>query len=182
MEEKPLIPKSNRALVGLYRIKESTQLFETLTRIIEQKQKTQGEFHLTDAIMEMINDGVRFTDFKVDNWYDCGKKDILLETNAVMLKKNGMATEVSLSSENSIIVPPVHIPASCKVTNSIIGPNVTLGEHSEIDHAIITESIIGNYSKLNEVVLKRSVVGSDSIIHGTGKSLNLGDNAEIEVL
>ena len=58
--EKPSIPKSNLALVGLYKIKESEQLFIALEQIIKHAFKTQGEYHLTDAIMLMIQQGIIF--------------------------------------------------------------------------------------------------------------------------
>ena len=52
--------------------------------------KTRNEIQLTDALMRMITGGTKFTTLEVFNWFDCGQKDILLETNATLLdrKKN----------------------------------------------------------------------------------------------
>src|SRR6195952_767569 len=47
--EKPQIPKSNMALVGIYRIKESTFLFNCLENNIKNQLKSRGEYNLTDA-------------------------------------------------------------------------------------------------------------------------------------
>ena len=33
--------------------------------------------------------GARFKSFKVENWFDCGKKETLLQSNATLLKKFG---------------------------------------------------------------------------------------------
>jgi len=85
--EKPNIPKSNLALVGLYKIKETDQLIEALEYNIENKIKTQNEYHLTDALMRMVDAGVQFRTQEIDNWFDCGKKDMLLETNSTLLKR-----------------------------------------------------------------------------------------------
>lgn len=85
--EKPQIPKSNLALVGIYRIKESEQLFRCLENNISQGVRSHGEYSLTDALDCMIGQGVPLKSFKVDNWFDCGRKETLLESNALLLKK-----------------------------------------------------------------------------------------------
>lgn len=72
--EKPSIPKSNKAMVGIYRIKEVPQLIEALEYNIENNIHTADEFPLTDAIMHMISNGIPFSAIEVDNWFNCGKK------------------------------------------------------------------------------------------------------------
>src|SRR5260370_20012216 len=84
--EKPQIPKSNMALVGIYRIRESGPLFSCLGSNIRNQLTSYGEYNLTDAIECMIRSGVKFKSFKVQNWFDCGKKETLLESNAKLLK------------------------------------------------------------------------------------------------
>jgi glucose-1-phosphate thymidylyltransferase len=179
--EKPKFPKSNMALVGVYRIKETQELFEALSTLVKAEERRHGEIHLTDAIMLMIEKGIPFTGFKVDNWYDCGKVEILLETNAKLLKKFGYASEELPFYENTIIIHPVSIAKSTRISNSIVGPNVTIGEQSEIHYSILTNSIIGDFARLNQVILKKSVVGSDAYIKGLSQSLNIGDNTEIDL-
>ena len=179
--EKPSIPKSNLALVGLYKIKESEQLFIALEQIIKHAFKTQGEYHLTDAIMLMIQQGIIFKGFKIQNWYDCGKKDILLETNAILLKKLHPPQNIIWPYQNTIIIEPVSIAANCDIKNSIIGPNVTLGENTIVNYSIVRNSIIGNDATIDDVVLHDSVIGSDTFIKGLSQSLNIGDNTEIDL-
>ncbi|MGH1338177.1 MAG: sugar phosphate nucleotidyltransferase [Aureispira sp.] len=178
--EKPRIPKSNMALVGLYKISDVPQLIEALQYIVDNNIQSIDEYQLSDALMRMVEQGVSFTTFEVDNWYDCGKKDILLDTNAMLLKRQGNATEEHPSYENSIIVPPVSIGRDCKVRNSIIGPNVCIGDNCELDHAIVSNSIIGSYAHIAEAVLQKSIIGSDASIKGLSLSLNIGDNTEID--
>jgi len=178
--EKPKIPRSNMAMVGLYKINEVDMLMEALNSNIENNIRTYDEFQLTDAIMKMIEDGVKFSTVEVNNWFDCGKKEILLETNATLLDKEGYASSNLPNYDNTIVIHPVSIGENCKISNSIIGPHVTIGSNVQINYSIIKESIIGNFASIDEVVLHHSVVGSDTAIKGLSQSLNIGDNTEID--
>jgi glucose-1-phosphate thymidylyltransferase len=85
--EKPSIPKSNLAIVGFYKINRAESLLLALQYNSGQRHKTQGEYHLTDALMRMIELGEPMYKTDVDHWFDCGKKDVLLETNSRLLKR-----------------------------------------------------------------------------------------------
>ena len=179
--EKPSIPKSNMALVGFYFIRETEQLMDALEYIVNNQLRNNSEFYLTDALMKMISDGVKFKSQKVDSWFDVGKKDILLETNAILLKKLAEKAVNLGKYENCIIVPPVSVAKGVKIKNSIIGPFVSIGENTEINYSIIKNSIIGSYTRLENVVLHSSLIGSDSSIAGLSQSLNIGDNTELDL-
>jgi glucose-1-phosphate thymidylyltransferase len=179
--EKPHIPKSNMALVGIYKIKESVQMFQCLENNIRQGLRSHGEYSLTDALDCMIKAGVQFRSFRVENWFDCGRKETLLESNALLLKKSGSKIEEGLQFENTVIIQPVSIAAGCNIKNSIIGPNVAVGENTTIDYSIIKNSIVGSYSNLFDIVLESSLIGSDTGIRGETRTLNIGDNTDIDL-
>ncbi|HEV7620873.1 MAG TPA: sugar phosphate nucleotidyltransferase [Flavisolibacter sp.] len=179
--EKPHIPKSNMALVGIYKILESEMLFDCLEINIKQGLKTHGEYNITDAIDCMIKRGAAFKAFKVDSWFDCGKRDSLLESNATLLKKFGTKTEPSPLYENTVFIQPVSIGKACNIKNSIVGPNVTIGDDTQVDSSIIKNSIIGAYSNLFDIVLDFSLIGSDTSIRGETRTLNIGDNTDIDL-
>ncbi|MEZ4992517.1 MAG: sugar phosphate nucleotidyltransferase [Saprospiraceae bacterium] len=178
--EKPKIPKSDMAMVGIYKIREVESLVEALDFNITHELMTNGEFPLTDALMRMINKGVSFQPFQVDNWFNCGIKEVLLETNATLLDRDGYADDDLPNYDNTIIIHPVSIGDNCKISNSIIGPHVTIGSNACIDNAIVKNSIIGNFAALEEVILQASVIGNDTSITGLRQSLNIGDNTEID--
>ena len=178
--EKPQIPKSNMALVGVYKIKESEQMFQCLETNIRQGLRSHGEYSLTDALDCMIKMGAKFQSFKVENWFDCGRKETMLESNALLLKKFAPATDAE-RFENTVIISPVSIGAGCTIKNSIIGPNVSIGENTTIDYSIVKNSIIGSFSSLFDIVLDDSVIGSDTNLRGETRSLNIGDNTSIDL-
>jgi len=179
--EKPSIPKSNMALVGLYKIKEFDVLIKSIDHNIKNNIRSNNEFYLTDGLQEMIQRGVKVEGFKVDNWYDCGQKEILLQTNALLLKKKKKSANVKKKLHNCIIIEPIFIGKNAVIKNCILGPNVTIGDDASIYDSIIRDTIIGNYTKLNDVVLFNSLIGSDSEIWGSSQSLNIGDNTELDL-
>lgn len=183
MVEKPLIPKSNMAMVGIYYIKDATLMYQILDQQLENHAQEEGEYHLTNALQLMIVQGSYMKAFRVNNWFDCGKKETLLATNAILLKQmsSGDFSQHNTQYTNSVIIPPVSIAEGCHIVDSIIGPNVSIGEQTKVQSAIIKDSIIGSYAELDEVVLHSSIIGSDAFVRGLSQSLNIGDNTEIDL-
>jgi glucose-1-phosphate thymidylyltransferase len=183
MVEKPLIPKSNMAMVGIYYIKETAALFEALNQILAGPADENGEYHLTDALQIMVQNGINLHAFRVNNWFDCGKKETLLSTNAILLKQMEDSTPSPrpCNYDETVIIPPVNIAEGCVISHSIIGPNVSIGEHTKIESSIVSDSIIGSYAELQQVVLNSSIIGNDAYVRGLSQSLNIGDNTEIDL-
>jgi len=178
--EKPKIPKSNLALVGLYKIVETDVLFTILDRYEKDGIRTEGEFQLTDVLNEMLKQGISFDLVTAEQWLDVGNGEVLLNSNALLLKKFGGFIAPTAKIENAVIVEPVYIADNCELTNSIVGPNVSLGANTKISHSIIENGIIGSYSKLDTMKLSEFVIGSDSILKGASQTITVGDNTEID--
>jgi glucose-1-phosphate thymidylyltransferase len=177
--EKPQIPKSNMALVGIYKIKESKELFECLESNYLQGLRTHGEYSLTDALDCMLKKGIKIKPFRVESWFDCGRKETLLESNATLLKKFDRKAESSYVFENTVLIPPVSIGDGCDIKNCIIGPNVTIGENTKMNYSIVRNSIVGSFSNLFDIVLEASIIGSDTGLRGETRRLSIGDNTNI---
>ncbi len=178
--EKPRIPMSNLAMVGCYKIREVEQFIEACAHNLQNEIRSIGEYPLTDALARMLEWGTPLTTIPVDNWFDCGRREVLLETNAIFLDRDGFATDDPPPFDNSIIIHPVHIGPNCDLSNSIVGPYVTLGANTRLEHVIVRDSIIGDYATIHDIVLRNSVVGNDASIGGLRQSLNIGDNTEID--
>lgn len=179
--EKPAIPKSNMALVGVYKIKETAVLYDCLEKIVTTGQRKYEEFSLTEALECMIASGAVFKAFKVENWYDCGKKSTIIESNAILLKKFGTPVPEENQYQNSVFIPPVSIGKDCVIRNAVIGPNVTVGDNTIINNAIVKDSIIGSFSNIYKIVLENSLIGSDAEVQGVSRNLNIGDNTAVDL-
>jgi len=173
--EKPIQPKSNLAIIGLYYVHDSAVLADHLGRLLANDKRTKGEIQLTDALQGMISDGVAFTPFSVDNWYDCGQRETLIDTNRYLLEK--MAP--SPPREGPVIIPPVFIAPRAVVEESIIGPYVSISDLAVVKHSVIRNSIIGYEAEVNNALLTDSLIGHRAIVFGNLRTMNVGDSSEI---
>ena len=174
--EKPQEPISKLALVGLYYIKNSKLLAESLNELFDKEIKTRGEYQLTDALQLMIEKGETFTTFPVEGWYDCGKSETLLSTNKYILQTKGTNRNI----KGCTIIDPVYISDSATVIDSIIGPFTTISEHCIVKESIIKNSILSPSSQVERSMLDNSIIGMNAIVKGNYKKLNAGDSSEIE--
>lgn len=181
LTEKPKIPKSNLALVGIYKISEPSRLIDSLEYLVKNSIKNHGEYQLTDALMHMIDQDIPMKTVEVENWYDCGRKESLLEANAILLNKPKFKVTESEKFPDTVIIPPVSIGANCRISSSVIGPFVAIGDHTCICKSVLENTIIGSYSELENVVLERSVIGNDASLKGLSQSFNIGDSTEINL-
>lgn len=174
--EKPDTPVSNLAIVGIYYFVRSRVLFEALAEIIDEGVTTKGEVQLTDAVTKMIEKGESVRAVTVTGWFDCGEPEALLRTNRYLLDEGGARAEI----EGSIVIPPVAIAATAKVTRSIVGPYVTVGENAVITDSIVRDSIVNEEAVVENCLLNRSLVGESAVVRGDFQRLNVGDSAEID--
>ena len=75
--EKPSIFISNQAVIGIYYFKEVGQLKSKLQEILDENIMN-GEYQINDGIKRMMEDGKVFKTGSVDEWMDCGNKEITL--------------------------------------------------------------------------------------------------------
>ena len=179
--EKPAEPKTNLAIVGIYKICNPRVLFGCLDENIKADKKTKGEFQLTDALQKMIARGEKMQPFRVEGWYDCGKPETLLLTNRDLLQRNNATSTPGKEDwgENSIINHPVFIHPSAHVENAIVGPFVTVAADAHIENAIITNSIIGKKAMVQNIILTDSLISDNAKAEGRFNILNVGDTSEV---
>ncbi|HEX5831811.1 MAG TPA: sugar phosphate nucleotidyltransferase, partial [Gemmatimonadaceae bacterium] len=143
--EKPKEPISKRANIGLYYIRNWQLLFEGIDHVLRQPPN-QGEYYLTDAFQYMIDHGAKLKVIDVEGWYDAGKLDTLLDTNRVMLEKGRARRPARV--DGSTIIDPVYIEEGVTITNSTVGPNVSISAGSTIEGSTVRDSIVGAQSRV----------------------------------
>jgi len=176
--EKPTTPISKRANIGLYYIRNSKLLFEGIDYVLTQPTN-KGEYYLTDAFQYMIDKGAKIHVVDVDGWYDAGKLDTLLETNETVLSKMGGARRPTSVPAGVKIHDPVYIEDDVLLSNSTIGPNVSIGSGSRIEGSTLTHTIVGKKAKVKGSTLKNSLVGDEVTIEGLKGELTVSDHSEI---
>jgi glucose-1-phosphate thymidylyltransferase len=172
--EKPIQPRSNLAIVGVYYFPDSQPLFAALDELVSRDKRTRGEYQLTDALQLMVQHGQQLRTFNVEHWLDCGTPDALLATNSYLLQTRHHAQDRG----GVVLVPPVHIEDSATIENSIIGPNVSIGARAEIRRAIIRDSIVNQDAQVEDAILEHSILGEAAKLRDQALHLNLGDSSE----
>jgi len=173
--EKPENPPSNLALVGLYYLPESAELYSRLEILFQQKLTTRGEYQLTDALALMLKDGIAMKVSPVEEWFDCGKAETLLSTNEVLLARAPRNPEIP----GVMVVHPVSIDPSAEITQSIIGPNVSVAAGAVIHNSIVRNTIINEQAEVRDMMLEGSLVGENAVVRGAFRRLNVGDSSQI---
>lgn len=175
--EKPEVPPSNLAMIGMYYLKDGPALMEQIERAMQAGRTVKGEFYLPDPLQLMLDEGYHLEAAPVQGWYDCGTIEALLDTNRILLE-NGQQPVVT--TDDSVIIPPVCIEEGALIHRSVIGPYVSIAARSVIQHSIVRDSIISEEAIVQDALLQRSLVGEHAFVKGTYKSLNVGDFSTIQ--
>jgi glucose-1-phosphate thymidylyltransferase len=171
--EKPNNPSSNLAVVGIYCIRKWDLLYKQLNFLIGEDRRTKNEYQLTDALKLMLErEEIELKTLFVRGWYDCGKIDTLLQTNAGLLKDP--PDWIDFKDQ---IHKFSYISSSSKLRDTELGHFVTVGENSLIEKSSIRNSIIGNSVKIVNSDIFDSIIGDESeIINVRGKFV-VGSNS-----
>jgi len=182
--EKPKEFVSDLAIIGIYYFKEAKRLRNEIKYLLDNNLKEHGEYQLTNALESLKQKGLKFVPGKVNAWMDCGNKTVTLETNSRVLQfieKEGInLIDKSVILENSKIIKPCFIGKNVKIVNSIVGPNVSLGNNSSIFNATITESLIQENSQIKNTKLKHAMIGNHVIFDGNFTHISIGDYSRLE--
>ena len=177
--EKPKEFVSDLAMIGIYYFKHGEKLRKELEYLIDNNIIKSGEYQLPDALRRLTEAGYVFKPGEVNEWLDCGNKEVTVHTNQRVLEFDWEAQKQlvheSVEIENSVIIPPCFVGKNVKISNSIIGPHVSLGAGTEVVNSNISNSIVQQDTSLKNVVMADSMIGSKVAYHGQALDLSLGD-------
>ncbi|MGH7482566.1 MAG: sugar phosphate nucleotidyltransferase [Longimicrobiales bacterium] len=176
--EKPQDPISTLANIGLYYIRDWRLLFRGIDEAIGGPKGPGEEFYLTDAFQFMIDHGARIRTIEVEGWYDCGKPETLLETNAHLLANAGRARRPD-GGRGMRVHDPVRIEEGVTLEDVEIGPNVTIGTGARIRGSTIRDAIVGARARIENSKLHDSLIGDDVVLAGLDGSVSVSDSAEV---
>lgn len=154
--EKPQEFVSDEAIVGIYYIKDSRVLKESLKYLMDNNIRTKNEFQLTDALEMMIEKGCKFRTAPVQKWLDCGLAETLLETNARVLNRNDNSATINIPGVK--VIAPCYIGKNTKISNSTIGPNVAVGDGCVIENSTIADAVLWDGVKVESKTLNNVIV------------------------
>lgn len=180
--EKPKTFVSDLAMIGIYYFKNGDQLKEELKYLIDNNIVKGGEYQLPDALKNLTQKGVKFKPGKVEEWLDCGNKEVTVHTNQRVLEfdKNLNLVSDDVILNNAIIIQPCYVGKKVVLTNSIVGPHVSVGANSTIENSNISNTIIQQNATIKNAVISNSMLGSHVIINKEKMNLSLGDYSQIE--
>lgn len=175
--EKPQEFVSDLAIIGIYYFKDGENLRAELQYLIDNDIKDKGEFQLTNAMENMKTKGKKLVPGKVTEWLDCGNKDATVFTNSRMLEIKHPENYISTTAQiiNSVINRPCFIDNDVVITNSVVGPNVSIGSKSIITGSVISKSIIQKNSIIATAVIENSMIGNSCVYNGSADDLSMGD-------
>ncbi len=182
--EKPKEFVSDLAVIGIYYFKDIAVLKNELQAVLDNNIIHGGEYQINDGIKQMMAKGMKFVPGKVDEWMDCGNKDVTVDTNNRMLgflHQDGedlVANDVRL--DNSQIIPPCFIGEGVQLIDSIIGPNVSIGKGSHVQNSKIQNSLIQTHSHIKNAKLDNAMIGNHVNYNGEFTSVSLGDYSTME--
>lgn len=181
--EKPVEFVSDLAIIGIYYFKQAKHLREEISYLIDNNIKERGEFQLTNALENMKQKGMKFVPGKVDQWMDCGKKDPTVDTNSKILgfdlEKGIDNVSKCLTLNNSTVIQPCYIGKNVVLTDTTIGPNVSIGENSNVFNATIKNSLIQSNVEIKNANLNQAMIGNFAKFNGEFKSISIGDYTEL---
>lgn len=196
--EKPKVPPSNFALVGVYFFK--PVIIDACKAI---KPSWRDELEITDAIQWLIENGYKVDASFVEGWWkDTGKPEDIFEANRLILddiqiRNDGQIVdsrvmgrviiEKDAKIERSVIKGPCIIGNDSVISDSYIGPYTSVGCGCRIcgteieDSIIMDESQIFNAGKIVESLIGRNVRIQEGVALPKGNRLIVGDNSEISL-
>lgn len=200
--EKPKVPPSNLALVGIYFF--APTIHEAIAQI---QPSARGELEITDAIQQLINNQKQVVAQNLEGWWlDTGKKDDLLSANQIILdsrittliegdvdEKSEIIGRVQIKPGTRLINckvrGPVIIGSNCHLENCFIGPYSSIADEVilidvDIEHSVILRGakLIDIHQRIVDSVIGRRAQLTTAPPRPKALRFMIGDDSQIELI
>ena len=173
--EKPQDFVSDLAVIGIYYFKDVAVLKNELQYVLDNNIINGGEYQINDGIKRMMEKGMKFVPGKVDEWMDCGNKNVTVETNQRMLgflEKDGEALiSKSVQKENANIIEPCFIGKNVVLKNATVGP---------YENSTVKNSLIQTNTSIKNANLDNAMIGNQVVFDGNFETISIGDYSIME--
>jgi glucose-1-phosphate thymidylyltransferase len=175
--EKPSEFVSDLAIIGIYFFNDGQKVASEMQYLIDNNIREKGEFQFTTALENLKKKGAVFTTGEVTEWLDCGNKDVTVQTNQRYLDFIRDQNLISGKAKmiNSIIIPPCFVGDDVVIENSVVGPYVSVGKASRISNSRVKNSIIQGNTEISHAVLENSMLGNFVNFETRPLELSVGD-------
>lgn len=181
--EKPKDFVSDLAIIGIYYFKSGEKLLEEIQYLIDNDLKENNEYQLTNVLESLKQQGAKFIPGTVSAWMDCGKKDPTVDTNKQTLGFEYAAGNNLVSSDvvlnNSQIIQPCYVGKNVVLTDTKIGPYVSIGENSVVTNSTIVNSLIQTNVEILNANLNDAMIGNYAKYNAKYSSVSIGDYTEL---
>jgi glucose-1-phosphate thymidylyltransferase len=198
--EKPNEPPSNLALVGVYVF--DHHIFDAVRKI---HPSWRNELEITDAIQQLIDDGMDVNYRTIDGWWkDTGKPEDVLDANRLMLEsipsvvRGSVDARSSLTGRvqvedgavvvNSVIRGPAIIGRGARIKNAYVGPFTSISPNVNVLNSEIENSIVLENTVIQDILsrIDNSLIGKNVCITGSHERPRtirfvIGDQSRAEV-
>jgi glucose-1-phosphate thymidylyltransferase len=176
MIEKPEVPISRLATIGIYYFRDHAGLFSAIDRVLAMPPQLQGEYFLADAIKLMIEDGKLLRPHIATAWEDTGTPEFTLHAHRFVLDRSGGQAR---PREGVVFVPPVYVADDADVRESVVGPYVTIESGCQVERSVLADCILDHDVTVKNRVLERALLGRRTSVTGSPLSANLGDDSTL---
>ncbi len=182
--EKPQEFVSDLAVIGIYYFKDVGVLKNELQHVLDNDITHGGEYQINDGIKRMMEKGMKFVPGKVDEWMDCGNKNVTVETNQRMLgfleKEGEQMIADSVKQENANIIGPCFIGENVVLKNTTVGPYVSVGANTVLENSTVKNSLIQSNSRISNANLDNAMIGNHVVYNGNFETISIGDYSVLE--
>ena len=182
--EKPATFITDMAIIGIYYFKDGAYLRNEIQYLLDNDIRDKGEYQVTSALENMKRKGTKFTVASVEEWLDCGNKDVTVYTNQRVLEilrdRNENLIDPTALIDNATIIEPCFVGENAVIRNSVVGPHVSVGAGTHIENSVVRNSIIQNSSRIEYQLIDNSMIGNAVSLKGKANEYSIGDYSTIE--